>query len=71
MKMETNNFSVVPSPKGVSVRYNGAEYDPEVCISVENGRMSICVYYDDKDYKVIEGEPVPCTELMFTLERRK
>lgn len=73
--MKVDNFSVVRSRNGVSIRYEAPfskeMTDPEVCISVENGRMSICVYYDDKDYKVIEGKPVPCTEMMFILERRK
>lgn len=65
-----NNFSLVPSPQGVSIRYEGAGYDPEICISVENGRLSIGVYYDGKDYAVINGEPTPCTELKFVLQKR-
>ena len=73
--MKVDNFSVVRLRNGVGIRYEAPfskeMTDPEVCISVENGRMSISVYYDDKDYKVIEGKHVPCTEMMFTLERRK
>ena len=66
-----NNFSVVPSPNGVSIRYEGADYDPEVCISVKDGRLVIGVYYDDKDFVVIDGEPTPYTQLAFVLDRRE
>jgi len=66
-----NNFSVVPSPNGVSIRYESADYDPEVCISVKDGRLVIGVYYDDKDFVVLDGEPTPYTQLAFVLDRRE
>ena len=71
MSKTINNFSVVPSPRGVSIRYEGAGYDPEICLSVENGCLSIGVYYDDKDYAVIDGKPTPFTELRFLLQERE
>lgn len=44
--VKLNGFSIVPSPRGVSIRptLKGKSADPEVCLHVSNGKLFVAVY---------------------------
>jgi len=45
--MRFNSYSIVPAPKGVSIKPNNGDADLEVCISVADGQLTVSVYHDD------------------------
>jgi hypothetical protein len=54
--MKVNDWSVVRSPIGISLRHlnkrKEVEYAGEVCVSVVDGMISIAVYADSADEAV-------------------